>query len=343
MPTTADNPTVAPTAFTPTVTAYSQTAHGLIQLQQRFANVVFDVKTVDGMKEAKSGRKELRSLRSDLEKTRVQVKAPVLDQCRLIDEEAKFIDGELEKLLTPIDKTIKAEEARLEAERIEKERAEKERIDAIQARITDIRNLPLSALGKSAAEIAQMAKQVDNMPIDAVFFGGYANEASIARNAAAAKLRQAHAAQLAAEQAQAEREAERAKLERLRAEQAARDAQVRAAREAQERAERETREAAFAAEQQKLAEDRAAFERIRAEQAEKESALKAQAEKLARQEAAIVAATTPKIDLIPAEVEDTSNPRLDQAHDELRRFRDAFGDLPELESIVAAIDGYFAQ
>ena len=236
--------TIEPVAASSPVAEFNQTASALAALTQRYSGVVFEVTTATGMKAAKAGSYELRVLRSDLEKRRVAIKAPLIDQGRVVDSEAKRIDAELQKLKAPIDELIKAEEVRKEVERIELERAEQKRIAAIQAKLADIRNLPLAVLGKNAGEILQLAQATELIEIEPAFFGGYANEASIARNAAAAKLRQAYLAQSAFQLEQARLKAEQEEVERVRFEQCARDEQVRIEREAQERIERLAQEAA---------------------------------------------------------------------------------------------------
>jgi len=277
-------PTVTAT-FVPTVVEFNNTASALADLQQRFGDVVFEVSTEQGFSDAKSGRRELKNLRVGLEKKRVTLNAPLLARTRLINDEAKRITEVIQGLETPIDASIKAEEQRREEERAERERAEQVRIQAIQAKLAEIREIPLKAVGLDAAAILKMAAETDVLVIDTAFFGGYANEASIARNAAAAKLRQLHDTQIMQEQHIAQMKAAQEAAEKLAREQV----------EAQQRAEQAAKDAAAKAEQEAAAAalqaERDAFEHEKAKQAaqaEQERLAReaqANAEKLAREQA----------------------------------------------------------
>lgn len=107
---------------------FNVTDAALAELGEKYKGVRFDVQTKDGMKAAIAGRAELRTIRVDIEKTRVELKAPLLETGRLIDAEAKRITVQLSALEDPIDKQIKAEEKRFEEEKRAAERAEAERI-----------------------------------------------------------------------------------------------------------------------------------------------------------------------------------------------------------------------
>jgi len=301
-------PTVTAT-FVPTVVEFNNTASALADLQQRFGDVVFEVSTEQGFSDAKSGRSELKNLRVGLEKKRVTLNAPLLARTRLINDEAKRITEVIQGLETPIDASIKAEEQRREEERAERERAEQVRIQAIQAKLAEIREIPLKAVGLDAAAILKMAAETDVLVIDTAFFGGYANEASVARNAAAAKLRQLHDTQIIQEQHIAQMKAAQDAAEKLAREQAAIAEQERIAREAQEaaeklareqieaqqRAEQAAKDAIAKAEQEAAAAalqaERDAFEQEKAKQAAQDEQerlareAQANAEKLAREQA----------------------------------------------------------
>ena len=250
----------------------------------------------------------------------------------------------------------------MEAVKAEYERAEQVRIMAIQTKIADIRALPLSAVGKSAAEILQMAEEADVIVIDPSVFGGYANEASIARNAVAAKLRQAHAAQVVVEN-------ERAELDRLRAEQIVRDEQLRIEREAQELAarqareqqdaadklERERQDAVIRAQREEIdrmaAEQKAHEEQQRLEREKHEAELAAQREELARKEAQLaqeradlappVVVAKPAAVIQPVAVK--PNSKLDDARGELVQFSAKYHGVAELAGVMAAIDAFVAK
>lgn len=279
------------------VVEYSQTEAALSDLRQRYKDVVFDVATTAGMQLARKGRAELVKLRTTLEAKRVEIKAPALERCRLIDAEAKRINAEIVALEQPIDDLIKAEEKRKADEKAEKERIERARVTAIHERISYF-GAPLIVLpGKPSSDIQFALDALAEIAIDDTF-AEFQPQAQVAKDAALAKLREMHAAAVADEQEKARLKAEREELARLRAEQEQRDReereraeadrkcreeearQARAKIEAEERAARERIEAQErAARLKREEEDRIAREKIEAEQAE---ARKRQAEEDAR-------------------------------------------------------------
>lgn len=286
--------------MTTAIAEYSATDSALAELRTKYATVVYDVTTSKGMEQAKKARAELRDYRVTLEKTRVEIKAPALERCRQIDSEAKRITAELEALELPIDEQIKAEEQRKLRAKEEAERQERARQEALQKWFADVRGLPLRAVNASAEAIRGMiseaeATETSNVPDD------HQAAAKFEIRNAVAGLKAALDARLAADEEAERIKAERAELERLRAEAAAvqaekdrlaaeerarvaeegrrKEAQARAEREAIERAEREAREA-----------EQARIDAERAEQRRKEDAERAKAaEKLRKEQAALEA------------------------------------------------------
>lgn len=293
---------------TTSIAEYSKTEAGLAVLREKYQGALYEVSTPAGFKLAISARAELRTLRVDLEKMRVAIKAPALERCRMIDGEAKRITEELISLEKPIDRQIKAEEARREAERQERERQERARLAAIAAQIEGIRRFPLDYIGDPSAEIAGALADLRATKIDH-FDPPHRADAEAALAEAVGRLEEAHAAALAREEEAARLRAEREELERERAAQEAElaeqrrlaeearaeadrlaqaerdrlDAEARAAaeverqREAAERAERERVEA----EARRAAEAKTRAEQARLEQQAAEQ--QAEAERLARE------------------------------------------------------------
>lgn len=241
------------------IAEYTETAAALADLRQRHAGVVYDVTVPKEMKLAKEARAELRGLRTGLEKKRVEIKAPALERCRLIDAEAKRITGELIALEDPIDLQIKTEETRAEAEKLAKFEAERLRVEAIQKRIDEIRNLPSTLVGKPSVIIAgQLAKlRADELSEDE-----FAEQFVIAREAHTTAI--VRVEQLLAAQQEADAEKKR---------QAERDAEMEAMRKKMAEQQRSIDEAAEAkrVEQERLAQmerDRIAAEKAAAQAAE---------------------------------------------------------------------------
>ena len=248
------------------ITEYSKTDAALAELSQRYKGVLFEVATKEGMVAARTARAELRGYRVELEKTRVEIKAPALERCNLIDSEAKRIKAQLESLEDPIDQQIKLEEDRKERERAEREAKEAARIAAIHEEIQSVHALASSAVGLRAAEVKEILdglrdRKWKNDPAE------FAASAEDAKTRTIAALEQLHAGAVAKEKEAAEEaarvKAEREELAKLRAEseKRAKEEQARAAEEARKNA-----EAAAAARAKIEAEERASREKIEAEQ-----------------------------------------------------------------------------
>lgn len=261
------------------IAEYSETAAAIADLRQRHEGVVYDVTVPKQMKLAKEARAELRTLRTSLEKKRVEIKAPALERCRLIDSEAKRITAELVSLEEPIDVQIKAEEARAETVRLEKLEAERLRVEAVQKKIQAIRDVPASLVGKPSVIIAGQLANLKATVLDEAELGADYLTATDALAAAVARVQDLLAAQKDAEAEQAKIKAEREELERVRAE------NERLQREADERAAADRAEADRLAQVERdriAAEQRAKDEAERAERQRQEDEARAQREEQER-------------------------------------------------------------
>ena len=253
---------------------YTKTEAALADLRSRYDGIVWQVATTKGMDEAKKARAEVRGYRTDLEKLRQEIKAPALERCRLIDDEAKRITAELRSIEDPIDAVIKAEEERKAAEKAERERIEAERVAAIRAKIAVIVGLPSKHVMTVSEELLAVIDTLEEPTLDEFAeFTGEALQAFAAtyeqmqQLAFSAAKREFEAARLEAErkalaEAQAKAESEAAEQRRIEAEKLAAE---RAELDRQRR-EQEAAAAAAKAEQDRMqAEFRAEIERKRAE------------------------------------------------------------------------------
>ena len=254
--------TIEATAAPATAIAeYSPTAAALADLRQRYANVVWDVTTTKGDKEARAARRELVSLRTSLEEKRKELKAPALERLRLIDDEAKAIKAAILELEDPIDQLITAEEQRRERERAERRATEEARVDGIiQRKIAAFGSYAIRAMGEPSAAIEDLIRELVGKEPDEATYQEFHGRAAAAHSAALAGLRQA--ARLAEERARLE--AERLAEEQRRAEQAQKEAAERAERERQEAEARRHREEAEQREQARVNAIRRRFDDIRA-------------------------------------------------------------------------------
>jgi len=278
------------------IEAYTPTALALADLNARYADIVFDVSTPTGMKQAKEARMEIRGYRADLEKPRVAIKSDALAQCKLIDTEANRIKQALESLEDPIDQQIKAEEARKEEARIAAEKAEMERVARIQQSIIAIRNQPAALTGKPSAEIRDVLYGIQAMEITTQRYAEFLDHANAAKNEVILVL-----AKMADDTERLE--AERAELARLREEEVARQAE--AQRLADEQRARE--QAELQAERQRLAQERAEHEaQMKAEREAREAEARERAREQDRAEAErrrIIEAERQRIAAEQAEIE----------------------------------------
>jgi hypothetical protein len=255
---------------------YSATELGLIALRDKHKNLVLDVSTTKGMTVAKEARAEIRTYRVNLEKLRVEIKAPALERCRLIDAEAKRITEELLKLETPIDEAIKAEEARKEVARKAREDAEKERLAQIErdrlaaerAEAERVQREKEEALAAERASLAAERAEFERQQAEAAAAEKARREeadAALARERAAeaeklAAERNAHRQALEAEAANAKAERDRLAQERA----LEHEARVQADREAAAE-----RERLAAAERDRLMAERLELDRRQAEERQK--------------------------------------------------------------------------
>lgn len=244
------------------IVEYSKTEAALSDLAHRYKDVIFDVKSKDGMMSAIKGRAEIRTYRVNLEKLRIEIKAPALKKCQLIDSEAKRITVELVALEDPIDAQIKKEEMRKEDERTAVARAEAERIAAEERAKKEAEE---KRMAEERAEIARRQAELDR-----------AEQERIKAEAEAEAKRKMQEAQRAAREAIEKQERE-ARLIREEA-----DRKAREEREAEERKARELRDAEDArlkAERDRLDQEQRAIDEEKRKNAEANYAREREIEK----------------------------------------------------------------
>lgn len=247
------------------IEAYNPFRAQLAELKAHNDTLVFSYSDPKGNKEARSHVYKLRQTRSAVDKVREAEKAESLRRGRMIDAEAKDIMAQITEMIDVHQKPLD-----------EIDRKEKDRIVALQAKtdaLIDAANIP-AGLPISALEIR--LKQVMDVVVDASF-DEFMAPATTAKEKAMAVL-------TAAIDAARKQEAEKAELERLRAELAARlqlEREQRIAQEAAEKAKLETEAKAKTAADEAARRGREMMEAA----AKRERDLAAQAEK-AKQEAA---------------------------------------------------------
>lgn len=253
-------------ASTTAIKEYSATEAALAELKLRLKDARYEVTTTAGMATAKQDRRELVTLRTSLEAKRKEIKAPALVRCKLIDEEAKRITGELLALEIPIDEQIKAEERRKAEEKAERDRLAAEAQKLLDDKIAAIGQLPLKVIGKDSTEIQVFLAALEAKEFGGEFTGETLVRAQAAKQSAVDTIRQALADTKEAEEKAAQAEAERVERE-------AREAEEREAK----RIEDAKRKAEFERQQAELAEQKRIQDlendRIRKEQEERDRQL----------------------------------------------------------------------
>jgi hypothetical protein len=225
------------------------------------------------------GRKAIKSLAYKITRT----KTAIDDAGKQLNEEARArinaVDAERRAVKEKL--TALANEVRRPVD--EWEAAEEKRVEECRAIIDGIKAAAVVTIEDTAATVRARGGQVWNTALDADRFGDMLAEATAAKDMAVSALKSA-LARLTKE------EADKAELERLRAEAAEREERDRNEREAREAEERRAAEAK-ATEEQRIADERAAEERrIAAEKAEAERIERAKreaaeaAERVAREE-----------------------------------------------------------
>lgn len=223
---------------------FSETEKALQAAEQRFANVVHDVTTKDGMKTAKADVAELRTMRTTTEKKRVEAGRVLLAFKATNDAQAKGIIARISALEDPIKHQIDAEETRIETERLAKIEAERARVEQIMFAINAFRELPGKVAAWPSARIQAELEKIQAVTITAKEFDEFTEQASDAHAACLLRLQGLLADAVAREEA-----AERARQQEIELA-AARERMAKLEREADERRladerrEREEREAA---------------------------------------------------------------------------------------------------
>lgn len=226
----------------------------------------------DGFKTVKAARIEIKKLRCDVENLREELKGPVIERGKLIDEEAT----RLKNMLIPIEKALEAEEKAEEKRKADEAAA---RVAAEEKKLQE-RIDQITALGTTPDIKAVKA-------MDDEFFDHYIRDLKV--QAEARRLAAEEAARIQAEKEAAE-QAERDRLAALHAEEMKRQAEELAIRERELQAERAKIEA------ERQAAEAARLEALRIEQeardkaeAERQAVIAAEREALRKEQEAFAA------------------------------------------------------
>jgi len=136
------------------IVEYSETEAALVELEQRFSGIVPDCSTDEGFESAKKDYKVIRDYEIKLEKLRNDLKAPILERGRLLDGEAKRIDGRLKAISSPFKVQIDAEKKR-------RKEVEERRVKQIEDRLDGMRNLVNLMQGMEIQELEETIQSLE--------------------------------------------------------------------------------------------------------------------------------------------------------------------------------------
>lgn len=274
---------------TPTFPAvvFSVTDAGIAELEAKHRGLVVAHGDKNGYLALTQAIAEVRTARTDVEKRRKELKQGSLDYGRLVDSTAKQITERLEAIEGPLKANKEQYDAEVERIKREKEEAERLRIAGIQSLIAAIVNAPASLASASTERLRQAIEKAEAMEISIAEYEEFTQQATDAKATAIAALNELLVARVSADEAEAARLAEQARIDAERKEAAERLA-AEQARLAAERADFQRQQAEVRRQQE--AADRARLEAEAADQAKRDAEAKAQQEELDRQRAELKAA-----------------------------------------------------
>lgn len=289
---------LAPMSIKDTVIAqFKEAETEIASLADRYRNVVYDVTTPKGMKEAIAARADLRDNgRLLVTRAEKRIKADVNELKKVMSDEVERLVSIVKPVEDAVDAQIKVEEQRKAAEKAERERIEAERIAKHQENIDKLKSYVARAQGQPIEAIERAIEALDRLE----FGEGWEEflaQAEATRDNTVAELRK-----------MVDSEKQRLENERLARELA----EARAALAAREKAEA----AAAAAEQEKVdAEERERKARELQAQQQAQADAKAIADAQAQADAAEAARLQAEAD---AQAERVENERLQQELNEAR-------------------------
>jgi hypothetical protein len=224
----------------------SEHEKSLIDLVAQSATIVA-IKNSAGREQCHRALMTIRDARVNLQKVGKDARDDATKFSKAIIAEENRLIALISPEETRLQEIRDAWDAEREAEKQAKLQAEARRVAAIRALIEEIRMAPGACPGKTSAELIEHAEDLARQPITLELFQELSGEAEVVRETAVEQLRLMAKLAFDREEEKARMIAERAELEKLRAEQAERDRVAAAERAEQERIDRERRDAEEAA------------------------------------------------------------------------------------------------
>ena len=150
--------------------------------------VNYDITTTAGMAVAVKCRASFRDPRTYANNEREVRKAPIIKIGKLIDSKFASLKERAIPLEEMFDAEIKAEVARKAEVAAAKDRAEQERVDAIYAKIDEIRKMPAQAMGLTSEQLTTLLADCASREITTEEFSTLAPQAQVALDASIVEL-----------------------------------------------------------------------------------------------------------------------------------------------------------
>lgn len=190
---------------------------------EKYRGVLWDdIGTTKGMEAIIRARAEFRTFRTQILKNGADaLKAPGRAVTEVLNDQVKELEELAKAEESRLDKLIKAAEAKKELAKAEEARIERERVAALRARISAMVQIPVGLVGASSDAIIDARESLLAVVLDDM--QEFTEEALNVRHEICATL-----ATMGAEKMEAEEEAERQRLERIRQADIAREQKAKA-------------------------------------------------------------------------------------------------------------------
>ncbi len=254
----------------------------LLALVKQSADIVA-VLNVDGREQAHRMAMNLKNARVAIQKVGEEARADAVAYSKAVIAETARLTSLTEAEEKRVFALRDAFDSKVREEAAAKARAEKERVDAIHARIQDLRNAPLALIGCGSAVITEAIAKMQAVEITEELFGEpiFHGQAQAARDNAIETMRTSLVAAVAAEEMLAQQkkaaEEEAQRLAALAAENASLAAELKRQQEELAIAQKAAMDAALA-EEARLAEEQRKADLVRFERAEAEAKARAEQE-----------------------------------------------------------------
>lgn len=241
------------------VTEYDEFAAKFQEMKDD-ADFLPDMTSKEGYEKSKRISLDVGKVLTAIEKKRQEIKAPALQRCKDIDEEAKQLAAQIKVVQLPHKEAYKSHDETLK-------QREFDRVEAIRHRVDSFEEAYWAAEGFTAEKLSEVLAEITAIEIDSSF-DEFDVMAQAQKDGVIAKLEKSIAATEKAEAEQAE--LERLRQEKEEREQADRDAKI--AKDARDKAEKEAADKAEIERQRAAKETQEALDRENAAKLEAEQA-----------------------------------------------------------------------